>query len=287
MQPDIRQEIIKSIKKLPTLPIIFEKILETVDDPRSSANELQEIIKNDQSITAKILNMANSAYYGYSKRVSSLSRAVVILGFDMVKNIALSVSVFSMFPYKNEKSYFNKEQFWLHAIACGYLGKMIAERTNYYEPDKAFIACLLHDIGKVVLDSYFEDDYSKAIQIKAKENISIREAEEKVIDLNHTEVGYFLGEKWDFPDELLSAIRYHHFPAEAPQQYSSLTYLTYLTNIVCQEERIGEGGSVLPVQIEPQTFAVLKLKDSHLELIRQDIQDLREKLETMIQAIHL
>jgi len=286
MHPDIRQEIIKSIKKLPTLPIIFEKILETIDDPRSSANELQEIIKNDQSITAKILNMANSAYYGYSKRVSSLSRAVVILGFDMVKNIALSVSIFSMFPYKNSKSYFDKEKFWLHAIACGYLGKMIAEKTNYYEPDKAFIACLLHDIGKVVLDSYFGDDYHKAMKIKAKENISIREAEEKVIDLDHTEVGYFLGEKWDFPDELLSAIRYHHYPAEAPQQYSSLTYLTYLTNIICQEEKIGEGGSILPIQIEPETFSVLKLEDSQLKKIRQDIQNLREKMETLIHVIH-
>ena len=124
------------------------------------------------------------------------------------------------------------------------------------------------------------------MKIKEKENISMREAEEKVIDLDHTEVGYFLGEKWDFPDELLSAIRYHHYPAEAPQQYSSLTYLTYLTNIICQEEKIGEGGSVLPIQIEPDTFSVLKLEDSQLKQIRQDIQGLRNSMENLIQVIH-
>ena len=101
MELDIRKEIVLNIKKLPILPIIFEKVLETIDDPKYSATILQETIKNDQSITAKVLSMANSAFYGYSKRVSDRSRAIVILGFDMVKNIALSVSVFGMFPQKN------------------------------------------------------------------------------------------------------------------------------------------------------------------------------------------
>lgn len=286
MEIDIRREVIQNIKKLPTLPIIFEKILETIDDPKSSASILQETIKNDQSITAKILNMANSAYYGYSKRVSELSRAIVILGFDMVKNIALSVSVLSMFPEKNGNNLFDKEKFWLHSIGCGYLGKIVAEYSHFYEPDKAFIACLLHDVGKIVLDCYFEDEYKKVLNYSMKENVDICVAEEKVIDCNHSEIGFLLGEKWNFPEELLCAIRYHHQPQLAPHRHSQLTYLTYLTNLICQEAEIGTGGSFPPIHIDEKAMANLNLSESHLKKIKTEIQDMREKLEMLIHVIN-
>jgi len=287
METDIRNEIIQNIKKLPTLPVIFEKILETIDDPHSSATILQETIKNDQSITAKVLNMANSAYYGYAKRVSDLSRAIVILGFDMVKNIALSVSVFNIF-HETEKNnvFFDREQFWLHSIATGYLGKMIADKIQYFEPDKAFIACLLHDIGKVVLDSYFEEKYKLAVETAVVEKIPFRDAERAVIGFDHTDVGFLLGEKWNFPDELITAIHHHHQPNLSPLRHAPLTYLTYLANIICQEENIGKGGSILPITIDGKAFSVLSLKSSQEKQIREDIQNLRGKLEAMLQAIH-
>jgi putative nucleotidyltransferase with HDIG domain len=287
METDIRNEIIQNIKKLPTLPVIFEKILETIDDPHSSANILQETIKNDQSITAKVLNMANSAYYGYAKRVSDLSRAIVILGFDMVKNIALSVSVFNIF-HETEKNnvFFDREQFWLHSIATGYLGKMIADKIQYFEPDKAFISCLLHDIGKVVLDSYFEEKYKLAVETAVVEKIPFRDAERAVIGFDHAEVGFLLGEKWNFPDELITAIHHHHQPNLSPLRHAPLTYLTYLANIICQEENIGKGGSILPITIDGKAFSVLSLKSSQEKQIRAEIQNMRSKLEVMLQAIH-
>ena len=286
MATDYRQEVIHNIKKLPTLPVIFEKILETIDDPKSSATGLQETIQNDQSISAKVLNMANSAYYGYAKRVSDLSRAVVILGFDMVKNIALSVSVFSLFPQGEGETYFDKEQFWLHSIASGYLGKIAAEYAQYFEPDKAFIACLLHDIGKVVLDSHFEEEYKKVIQTKISQDISLYEAEQQIMGCDHTEIGYILGDKWNFPDELLSAIRYHHNPAQAPQRHAQLTYLTHLVNVICQDEKIGEGGSKPPFVVDDKALSVLNIKPSQEKQIREDLQGMNDKLQALIQIMH-
>ncbi|MCP4726633.1 MAG: HDOD domain-containing protein [bacterium] len=285
MESEIRNEIVQSIKRLPTLPIIFEKILDTIDDPRSSAAELQETIKNDQSITAKVLNMANSAYYGYTKQVSDLTRAVVILGFDMVKNIALSVSVFNLFPSGEEDTGFDREQFWLHSIATGYLGKIIAEECRFYEPDKAFISCLLHDIGKVVLDCYFEKKYVDTVKIKNLQKTSLREAEEKVFGCSHTDVGYWLGEKWNFPEELLESIKNHHNPEISAKRHSQLTHLTYLANIMCQEEEIGIGGTVLPVTFLPETLGILNLNNKKLKKIREEIQAIKEKLETMVIAM--
>ena len=285
MELDIRKELVLNIKKLPTQPIIFEKVLETIDDPKSSATILQETIKNDQSITAKVLNMANSAYYGYSKHVGDLSRAIVILGFDMVKNIALSVSVFGMFPKKNGEELFDKEQFWLHSIACGYIGKVIADCIQFFEPDKAFIACLLHDIGKVVLDSYFESEFNEVINTVDKEKISFFEAEQKVLGCDHSEIGYLLGEKWNFPEELLTAIKFHHAPSQAPRRYAPLTYLTHVTNLLCQEEKIGKGGSILPVKIEDQAYSILNLKPSQLKQIRDDLEGMRGKLEALLQVM--
>jgi putative nucleotidyltransferase with HDIG domain len=286
MELDIRKEIVLNIKKLPTLPIIFEKVLETIDDPKSSATILQETIKNDQSITAKVLSMASSAFYGYSQRVSDLSRAIVILGFDMVKNIALSVSVFGIFPPKNGEDLFDREQFWLHSIASGYIGKVIADRIHFFEPDKAFIACLLHDIGKVVLDSYFENEYVEVINTVAKEKISFFEAEQKILGCDHSEIGFILGEKLNFPEELLTAIKYHHVPSQAPRRYAPLTYLTYVTNLFCQEEKIGKGGSILPVNIEDQAYSILNLKPSHLKQIRDNLKGTREKLEALLQVMN-
>ncbi|MFC1564624.1 HDOD domain-containing protein [candidate division KSB1 bacterium] len=285
MESEIRNEIIQSIKRLPTLPIIFEKILDTIDDPRSSAAELQETIKNDQSITAKVLNMANSAYYGYTKQVSDLTRAVVILGFDMVKNIALSVSVFNLFPNGEEEAVFDREKFWLHSIATGYLGKIIAEECNYYEPDKAFISCLLHDLGKVVLDSCFEKKYVDTVKLMKIQKISLRDAEEQVFGCSHTDVGYWLGEKWNFPDELLESIKNHHDPTISAKRHAQLTYLTYLANIICQEEQVGLGGSQLPVHLLPETFDILKLTNKKMRTIREDIQAMKEKLEAMVIAM--
>lgn len=282
---DIRKEVVLNIKKLPTLPIIFEKILETIDDPNSSATILQETIKNDQSITAKVLNMANSAYYGYAKRVSDLSRAIVILGFDMVKNIALSVSVFSLFPEKEENNHFDRENFWLHSIASGYLGKIVAQHSNYYEPDKAFITCLLHDVGKVVLDCYFEEEYKKIIELSARESINMREAEASLFDCDHAELGYILGEKWNFPEELLSAIRYHHNPSQAPRHHAELSYLTYITNIVCQEEEIGTGGSKNLPSLDDEVLSAAKLKRSQLKSIKEEIQSMKGKLETLVRVM--
>ncbi len=285
MELDIRKEVLQNIKKLPTLPVIFEQVLNTIDDPKSSATILQETIKNDQSITAKVLNMANSAYYGYAKQVSDLSRAIVILGFDMVKNIALSVSVFGMFPHKEGDDYFDREQFWLHSIACGYLGKIIAEHVKFYEPDKAFIACLLHDIGKVVVDSYFEEEYKDVVRTARAEKISYYEAEKAILGSELCEIGYILGEKWNFPEELLTAIKYHHIPAQAPRRYAPLTYLTYITNLICQEEKVRIGGSIIPAQIDQHAYSILNFKSSHMNQIRQDLEGMRGKLEALLQVM--
>jgi len=286
MEQEFKIEVIKSIKRLPTLPIIFEKVLETIDDPRSSARILEDTIKNDQSISAKVLSMSNSAYYGYAKRVSDLSRAIVILGFDMVKNIALSVSVFSMFPHDSESTTFDKEKFWLHSIACGYLGKIIADYSNYSEPDKAFIACLLHDIGKVVLLSHFERDFLDAIKLMDTEKINLRDAEKRIFGFDHAEVGSWLGEKWDFPEELLSAIKNHHNPERSPIRHANLTCITSLANIICQEEKIGYGGSILPLTIDHNILRTLRLNTGKVKKIRDEINAMQEKLEVMLQVMN-
>jgi len=283
MKKEMKIEVIKNIKRLPTLPTIFEQVLETIEDPRSTARILQETIQNDQSITAKVLSMANSAYYGYTKQVSDLSRAIVILGYDMVKNIALSVSIFGLFPRKND--FFDIEQFWLHSIASAYLGRLIANETDYYDPEKAFIACLLHDIGKVVLSSHFEEEFAQVANIIKKKEISFREAEQSMFGFDHTDVGLWLGEKWDFPQELLSAIQYHHDPARAPSRFKELCSITYMANIIGQQEKIGQSGAHVLEEISEEILDILKLDEKRLNGIRQKIKDMREQLETMLLVI--
>ncbi len=284
MTSAMQNDILKDIKKLPTLPVVFEKVLSTIDNPRSSASELQETIKNDLSISAKVLNMANSAYYGYSKQVSDITRAVIILGFDMVKNIALSVSVFNLFP-SNAESLFDRDKFWLHSIACGYIGKILADETKYDEPDKVFISCLLHDIGKVVLSSFFEEDFNKAIVLMKEENITLLEAEDKIFETNHCDIGFQLGLKWNFPDELLASIKNHHNPAISEKRHLHLTLLTHLANIITYNEDIGSGGNTSPDTISFKFLDRLKLSEKKFKGVLEETRSMKPKLDAIMAAL--
>jgi HD-like signal output (HDOD) protein len=146
-----RRRIIEEIKGLPTLPVIMLKILECIDDPHSSANDLRNIIINDIAISSKVLSLSNSAYYGYKKGILDITRAIVFLGFETVIDVALSVSLGSLLnPYKNNLI-ISLSDLWEHSIAAGEAGRLCAKEKFYPYQERAFLIGLMHDIGKIAL----------------------------------------------------------------------------------------------------------------------------------------
>ena len=217
-----------SIRNIPTLPAIVIQIIKTTNNPASSARDLNKIITNDQAIAAKILQMANSSFYGLPSRINNLNRAITLLGFNTVRSLALSISVVDHFKGESSSGYFNRGKFWEHSMGVAILSRMLAEtrggRLNYEE---AYIAGLLHDLGIIILDQFYQDKFSAILKLIYESDINFLEAEETVIGQNHAVLGAQVAEAWNYPDTLVTALTNHHNPSyEGPNiDYAQVVYL--------------------------------------------------------------
>ena len=197
---------------LPTLPTVVSKMIELVDNPKTSARSLTNLISTDQALTAKILKLANSAYYGFPREIATVNLAVVVLGFNTVKDMGLSLSVMDAFKSANEDGIFEMSDFWEHSIGCAVGAKMLARSLGYRVSSEAFVAGLLHDMGKVVISQYLREDFKKIINKVYKERCDLRIAEIEVLGVTHAKVGAWLAKKWNMPKCIVHSIEFHHKP---------------------------------------------------------------------------
>jgi putative nucleotidyltransferase with HDIG domain len=230
---------IRNIKNLPTLPGVAGRILEVTSDGASGARELAAIIANDPSMSAKVLNLANSAFYGFSRQITTIPQAVVVLGFDAVRGLALGVSVYEALPDPSVEDSFDREAFWIHSIGCGTASKIIANALGYRDTGTFFVAGLLHDLGKVVLDTYFNEQYQQVVHRLKTEGKESTATEAEVLKLNHSEVGGWLAFRWRFPEILVNAIEHHHDPNSADEELVKETSIVYLANVLTKCAEIG------------------------------------------------
>jgi HD-like signal output (HDOD) protein len=208
------REKIQNIIHLPALPTIAMEVIGIIENPRTNVHTLSNIISKDQVLAAKILKIANSPFYGYSKTISTLDFAIVILGFETLKEAVLSVSLISHLS-KNISKDFNINSFWGHSIATSVISREIAKNLGYKILAESFVAGLVHDLGILILNQYFSKEFDEVVQLSKTNNIPITEAEMKVIGVTHDEVGSWLAQRWNFPKQLIESMRYHHNPSFA------------------------------------------------------------------------
>jgi len=225
---DIRRAIIR-IERLSTVPHLMSEMLEVIDNPRSSAVDLQGIINRDPGVTANVLRVANSAFYGFSREVATVGDAAVLLGFDEVKRIVLAVSVFDiMSGYQGGK--FKREDIWLHSLACAVAADQLQHQLDA-RLNHCYTAGLLHDLGKIVIDQYFPRHMEQICELAEKQDLDMIQAERQVLGLTHSDIGYLLGKVWKFPAVLTDAIRFHHEPLRCKGSYV-LTSIIHVANHV-------------------------------------------------------
>jgi putative nucleotidyltransferase with HDIG domain len=268
------QKVIKSIDKLPTLPLIVTKLSDLVTNPHTSASDIQNVITKDQALSARVLKLVNSAFYGFSERISSISHAIVILGFNTIKNIALSASVFEMFD-KNQQGQLDKEGFWMHSIAVAGASKLIAKHLKLTTLEDIFVAGLLHDVGKVILDQFVHEDYKTVFERIASKNILIGEAEYEVLELTHSQVGAYLATNWKLPSALVQMIGLHHRP-DLAGEFAKHTFCVHLADILVRALEIGNGGD------KRIPFACKPLWEEYgfdAAWIRRILEDMEEELQ--------
>ncbi|GEM_PF-640848 len=227
------------------------QLISLTDDPKSSARQVAQLISTDQALTAKILKVANSAFYGFPREISTVQLAIVVLGFEQVKNLSLSVAVLRRFSSGKEHRLFDRQRFWDHAIACGVAGRMLARKVHPRMEGEAFVAGVLHDIGKLILIEYFFDEFSEALELAEAEELTIVEAEEQVLGVTHSDIGGWLAEKWNLPPSLVSAIAFHHRPAEL-EEPDELVHFVHLANALVRHHHIGTSGDGNPTTVNPE-----------------------------------
>lgn len=201
------------IRDLPSLPSIVTKVNEMLNDPNTTNDSLSRVIEKDQAIVFKMLQLVNSAFFGLREKISTTNEACIILGFDAIRNIVLSLSTFNILKHLCDKTlnaHFNVDRFWRHSIGVAVLSRFLAGKTGVGDPEKCFVCGLLHDMGKLMLAHYFPDDFIQVIEHARMNGLIYLDAEKKILPACHPEVGYFFLKKWELPPHLANTIYSHH-----------------------------------------------------------------------------
>jgi len=228
------------ITDLPTLSIVASNIIQITQSPKSSALEVGKAISQDPALVSRILRIANSTFYGFPGKISTIPHAVVILGFVNIRNLVLAASISRIFSSKGGDGYFDREGFWRHSLACGVTLKLIAKRLGMKNLEEGFIWGLLHDIGKLVLDAYFKEDFTRVVCLAKEKGILLRDAEQELLGFGHAEVGGIVADKWNLPPALIKVIRFHHNPTEANESMR-MAAIVHLGDVFCRAIGIGDG----------------------------------------------
>lgn len=225
------RSIADGILYLPSLPLVVAKIVELVDNPKTNAATLSSLIATDPGLTARMLKLANSAFYGFPRRIGTINLAIVVLGFNTVKDLGVSSSLVDRFNFNSESTDFDMPGFWEHSIGTAIAARMISRVGNYRVVGEAFVTGLLHDIGRLIIVRYLPKEFKQIGQVEREKNLLLWEAEAEVLGLTHAEIGGLLTQRWNLPDQIVSAIRHHHQPL-AEEQLSLLTATTYFADFL-------------------------------------------------------
>ncbi len=241
---NLDKRILKSIQALPPFPMTVHKVMALAQDPDSSLTELSAVVRLDQAITANILRICNSAYFGLRRPVDNVSDAIMHMG---KKNVMRAVMAAGLSRYfKATRGYdVAGGELWEHAVAVALFSQICAARLSHPDDPRIFTAAVLHDIGKVVLGEFVHDEYGKIRDLIDRESYSFLEAEEKILGVNHAELGGEIGLMWKFPEDIVHAIAYHHRPDHLKQNGALVPWIVYLANQVCHVMGIGVGTDAL------------------------------------------
>ncbi|MDD3237964.1 MAG: HDOD domain-containing protein [Candidatus Gastranaerophilales bacterium] len=219
------EEFIIEPYQIPSMPQVIVKALNIIKDEDSGVKELADIISYDQALTTQILKLVNSAYYGFSQQIVSISKAISLLGMSQAKNIIITVAMKSVLTSNGGK------ELWQHSLRCGIACEYLAKEFKLMSPDEAFILGFLHDIGKILLNKKSPKLYAKAVEI-ADRGLNVVEAEEIFFKTNHAEVGFYLASKWKLSIIIANAIKYHHDPLKSSM--SNVASLVYFADTMIQ-----------------------------------------------------
>lgn len=210
----VLRDLLGGIQTMPSIPSLYARIMEELQSPDASVASVGEIISKDMGMTAKVLQLVNSSFFGIVRHISNAQEAVTLLGIDVVKTLVLGIEVFSTF--KNASSVISVDNIHDHCVRTGVIAKEIAflEKMNKEKTDNAMIASILHDLGKLLLAEHFTDDYKTVMEITHQKGVPVFEVEKEIFGVTHAEVGAYILGLWGLPETIIEGIAFHHTPAK-------------------------------------------------------------------------
>ncbi len=261
--------IITTIGELPASPAVVGAVMSLTSDLNSTINDISRVLSADQSLTAKVLRLSNSSFYGRTKEVGTLAEAIIILGFFSVRSLVIASSAHSLYCRSEGIGRDYSQQLWQHSLSTGLAARHIAKRTDKSDAEVAFIAGLLHDIGKLVLMQKLGDTYHAIITEVASGNTTFHEAEKRQLGFTHAEVGRVLMDKWDFPPRLTQAIYRHHH--NLTRNDEPITIVVQLANCVAKNLDVGFDEAEAGEPARHPAFSLLRLKPTDADSILNDV----------------
>ncbi len=274
------KERIESIGQLPTFPETATEVVRLVNNTSISMREVSNVIGQDPSLAAKVLKFVNSAFYGLHQSVASLQLALVMLGMKEIRNIVIGLSVFKTFDKLSHSTFFDKKQFWQHSVSVAQIARAISQKLSLPMEGEEFTAGLLHDIGKIAFEQYFNAEFEVAWKKSFQENIPLHIAEELEIGVNHAEVGAWMASKWNLPQKLVESIRYHHEPSKA-EHGKTLVAVVSLADMLSRCEGVKFGGFFSETALEKSEPWQILLKERP-QLNDIDLERFTFELETEV-----
>jgi len=263
-----------SIGDIATLPEVTIKIIEIVEDPKSTARDLHEVIKRDPALSVKVLKVVNSAFYGLPGQVASVDRAIILLGLSAVKNIAIAASIARLFKGKRISEHFSAADLWRHSLAVAVGARSLSKCSSHpVMPDELFVAGLIHDIGMLVERQSFPDQFSEVISRCVTEHGDFLETERDVIGADHQAFGVGLTTKWKFPRHLRAAVGFHHCPELVSTELRNIASLIQAGDILACQEKVGFYLTADDKQMSDETLDVLGLTREQFETVRAELPE--------------
>lgn len=268
------ERLMSNVRELPTLPSIAARVAAVARDPDSTARDMAAVISQDQALTANLLRVVNSAYFGFLRRISNVFEAINLLGYHEVVNMAFAVTVVREFDYQSAND-FDRRAFWTHSICVATASQILAERVRYPRVDAAFTAGLLHDLGKLILDQFFPEPFAEVLRCMRVDGASSHAAEVQVLGVSHAEIGGWIARNWLLPEPTIASIRHHHHRrAERiglPGGDDPIVDIVQFADLYCRAEGYGNSGDLQTPEVPVDLLTDLRLAEDVLPPLSQRI----------------
>jgi HD-like signal output (HDOD) protein len=264
----VNQSEIRSIKS------VITRLLDIMNDARSTAKDLTDIIQVDPPLTAKVLKLANSAYFSPRERISEIKKAIIYIGFNNLKEILLNQKVVEIFRTEDTVEGYSRSQLWRHSVAVALMGKMIYRREFGLPGENVYAAGLMHDIGIIAIDQFLQEPFRETLKLSKAKKIPLTHAEREIIGFTHADVGLAIGTNWNLASDITVPIGYHHSPLLAEESYLRLSSTLFVSEYYCHTHKFGFGARETVPAARPTYLSILKQLDitpSAIDMIFQDM----------------